>query len=490
MIDNLVKTLFQFYNKDINASENWDHITLEGDYFEGLIELSCNYLSIISKTNNKSFGDLKFDDYEFLSDEDSVKNYEKEKGLPKKWRIRFQKSTFINAIKNSKEKDIFYIFFCNKKAFLKWSKSLEPFDLENPIRNNSPVKIFVNGMKESFWGDTLAVLPINKFNIELKNFPRNTSLPEENKIKKLIHIASLTPCSLNPSPFMINEGDVDSEIADPFRKIYFLCLLACLTHHFYSKDRITLDGIKYRTLKLYNDEDQFPDNNILKKIHSAVVWVFNERPETRSRLLADRLSIDISDNISFGEGVKKYIDDALQQSKNKYKYVITERKDKYAEELGVILKDIRLQADLFANKVRSIINILLRDALAAILIVGISFFNKFQFKNFESILSIGFISKIIATYFLISIILQVYINRKDIKLSKQEMHYWANIAREHIGIEQVEKHVLSMLKNREKHFCIIQYIAIFLYSVLIIFFFSLPQNFFLSLLQILKKLLI
>ena len=75
-------------------------------------------------------------------------------------------------------------------------------------------------------------------------------------------------------------------------------------------------------------------------------------------------------------GAARYVDDALKQSIEQYKFVIAERKDVYAKELRELLKDVQQQAILFSDKVRSILNSLLRDVLAALLLISLGLFSR------------------------------------------------------------------------------------------------------------------
>lgn len=182
-------------------------------------------------------------------------------------------------------------------------------------------------------------------------------------------------------------------------------------------------------------------------------WVYSERAEVRAALIADRLTLDLINGQSLVDGAARYIEDALAQSKDQYRFVIKERKDLYAKELRELFKDAQQQAGLLSEKTRGILNGLLRDVLAALLLISLGLFSRIG-RSQEVLASkeADLLFRALAVYLMISLSLQLLIHLRDIHLSKDELKYWTAMTRDQLGIKDIHRHLTEPFKRRKCSF--------------------------------------
>lgn len=262
-------------------------------------------------------------------------------------------------------------------------------------------------------------------------------------------------------------GDTDSDDAKYIRLLSAKTLSAALCHDFFSEERVTLDGIKRRDIALCSEKDITPTSEVLRKITEAVIWVYEERIGTRSRLLADRLSLDIANSDSLLSGLSEHITDALKQSQNKYQFIILDRKNDYASELSNLLKDLRIQADLFSSKLRSLTSGLTRDTLATLALISITLITRLgDNSQFLSSDTADKLFKCLAIYIFVSASVQGATAYLDTKSSWTELAYWKGVLREHMGLEEIDSHIKSSLRFRQISFGILHGLLLTLYGLI------------------------
>lgn len=398
-----------------------------------------------------------------------------EDGVPvKTWQILLSKEKFLNN--QLKEDNITTIWFLTQANFSKWIKGIKPFEeSSNIFRQKEATRILVSGLSNAFGGHSLAVDGI-KGNSILKDWPMDYQGPDENIIRQQVHLITGNITVLDPRPFILTWGDVDSSEAEPFRQHSAQLLLICLTQEFYSSKQVVLKGAKRLELPLFNDNDSPPSHAQLKLIAKAVNWMYEERSEVRGRLIADRLTLDIKDGQSLWSGSCDYLQEALKQSTEQYKFVIQERKDEYAKELRGLLKDVQQQSSFLSEQLRRILNGLLRDVLASLLLISLGLFTR-MVKTSEVLASkeADILFKALAFYFLISFTLQLLTYLRDFFLSKKELKYWAKASRDQLGIDEIEKHLNFPLKERRCNFYVMVVLFFCIYILLIFYTFNLQS---------------
>jgi hypothetical protein len=273
-------------------------------------------------------------------------------------------------------------------------------------------------------------------------------LPEIEKIKESVHFITDFNIDFNPNTYIITEGDYSSSISKCLLKQSSVVLASCIVDEFYSADRIVLDGLKRVTLKL-NEDGLIYDFSFNQKMINLVFWMYEDRVKTRKKLFNERLTLELNEKDSLLKSLQSFHDGCFQQAKERFNFVILDRKDAYIKELKELLKDLRGQSDLYSLKIRTLLSNCLRDALAAIVLIGFTIFTKFTDNiGLDKHKLLPYVFYGLAIYYLISIILQSIIDWVDIGITNKELRYWKNASKELIPEREFNQHFTQSLKGR------------------------------------------
>ena len=367
------------------------------------------------------------------------------------WQILISKTAVLDKLFTMP--NIGTVWFLTTTAFEEWLGTLDPFGPSSKLLREKPAtQVIVYEIPHAFGGPQIAIDDIARDRVP-SNWPQTYYGPSENSIKRQVHLLADEGIALNPAPFILSWGSTDSAIATRFRHLSGEVLAACLAQEFYGRSRVVLKGGRHLELPLSNDSDTAPTANELSLLCKAVNWIYEERPEVRAGLIADRLTLDMDSGQSLLDGAVSYIEDSLKQAIEQYKFVIYERKDAYAKELRDLLKDVQQQAGLFSEKIRMILNGLLRDVLAALLLISLGLFSRLG--RTEQVLAskeADLMLKALAVYLIISLLLQLFVHVRDLYLSRLELKYWTEATRSHLGMEDIEKHLMVPIKTRRSSF--------------------------------------
>lgn len=429
MSESIAKVL-QLLSSLIQASTRVDEqsysITIAGS------SLDINLIAVIKNIINLS-NELKLDNPNFFIGDDIVDFQEGDNEaylLAQPWRLIFAKTSLSNQLK-AREKESTFLFV-SLDCFYTWLDKLDPFVKNSDFDPDfsGPVTFRIQGLKNSFGGPSLWVLPVDGIAPEINE----SSIPESADVRGLIHINTDKAVNIFPRGFALTWGDIDSHEAKNLRyqsaKVLSVCLAQELKH-IDGNIEITLKGTKRIALPLTNCTE-IPSSIFLEQLVEAVKWVYAEKPETRLKLLMDRLSIDITPDQTFLMGMECFLSDAIHQAKDSYDFVILDRKDAYYKELREIMKDMKSQADLYASKTRDLVASLARDILGVIFAVGFTFFGKFDPSKLNELLvstHLALFLKLLSGYLLVSFILQLSIHWTDVKLSELESKSWLSVLR-------------------------------------------------------------
>lgn len=280
------------------------------------------------------------------------------------------------------------LLFFSVAGFNEWLGTIDPFTYPpkpEPDFSN-PTTIRVYGLQHGFGGQLLWVLPIDATAPEVAT----ATLPATSDVHGLIHVnaadKSLRVC---PRSYALTWGILDNDTAGPLMRMSALVLSVCLVQELKRVDgryEATLRGAKRVSLPLAGPTQSVTPATLAKLIET-VFWVYEERPETRLKLVMDRLSIESQAEDTLLFCMQEYLDAALQQARDSYAFVILERKDAYHKEMRELMKDMKAQADLYAAKVRDLVTSLTRDILGILVFIGFSFIGKFDQKNLQALLA-------------------------------------------------------------------------------------------------------
>jgi adenylate kinase family enzyme len=372
--------------------------------------------------------------------------------------LRFNKKSIINKDGRS----ITIIFFYELNSFLDFEKSIDPFSAQNVFHNSDYVAIIVRGLNAEGYGCRLYV---GSETSEIK-FEELSALPDKAKIHATIHLITTNDFIVDPSVFVLLKISGDVIVLDSLVKKSIQALSACLVNEFYSIQKIVLKGIKRTESSLI--VENLPGNaNLFEfqiEILNIVLWVYEERIETRLKLFLDRITLDFEKDKSFVLNMFVNIKLATLQAKDQYNFVIKERLDQYYKESRELLKDLKTQSDLYSSKLRSVLSNWLRDVLAAFASVLFTLYRKNEEKSiFEYSKTLDFVLKALACYYILSICIQMIVDFKDSTLSMKELEYWRDTIRMHLSKEEFDKHIKDSLAKRKQ-------VTLFLYLFIVLFY--------------------
>ncbi|SDW07395.1 hypothetical protein [Thiocapsa roseopersicina] len=393
------------------------------------------------------------------------------------WRIVLAKTPLAAKLRARNDEDT--VLFFSLEGFHEWWATLDPFAHPSGAEPDfcRPTTIRVHGLTEGIGGPYLWVLPLEAIAPALSLY----SIPSSLDVQRLIHL-STTDSSLRicPDGFALTWGVRDCAVLVPLMRISALVLSACLVQELRfvgGEYKIALRGAKHISLSLAQ-----PMENVtcitLKSLVEAVIWVYEERPETRLRLIMDRLSIDSDPGDTFLASLANNLTEALRQARDSYAFVILERKDAYYKEMRELMKDMKSQADLYAAKVRDLVASLTRDILGVLFFIGFSFIGKFDQKNLMTLLGseeLSLLLKFLAGYLVLSCALQIVANWRDAKLSYAESESWLEVLQNYTSRKERRESFLRLLQKRRITLLVAMWIVCVVYGFLSIVIWNLPS---------------
>jgi len=369
------------------------------------------------------------------------------------------------------------LLFFAVEGFHDWLSRIDPFQYPsgNDPDLSSPTTIRVNGLSSAFGGPLLWVLPPTGEAPQISI----SKLPDQSDVHGLIHTNAVKPLRVCPSAYALSWGDLGSFEAKPLVRLSACVIAACLVQELKSTGNsyeAMLRGTKRLSLPLC-DEVQPVSADTLIRLIEAVCWVYEERPETRLRLVMDRLSIDIEHGQTLLSGVEKYLEVALQQARDSYTFVILDRKDAYHKEVRELMKDMKSQADLYAAKVRDLVSALTRDVLGVLVFIGFSFVGKFDQKNLSQLLEsseLSLLVKFLAGYLVLSCALQFSSHLRDASLAYNESKTWIDVLQHYSSRSDKQVRFLDPIDRRRITLFVAMSIMGVIYACLVLVTWNLP----------------
>jgi len=381
-----------------------------------------------------------------------------------RWRMVLGKSPLALQLQARADESTFLFF--SVEALNSWLEAFDPFlapQSGNDPDFSRPTTIRVSGLGQGFGGPLLWVLPLTGD----AEAPTDISLPSQAEVQGQIHLTSTQPLNINAQAFALTWGALHTPEAAPWRKISAQVLAASLVQDLKRVDaqyEITLRGTKRLSLGLIKRDEEI-SSNTLSNLVQTVGWVYEERAETRLKLVADRLSIDIEAGQSFLAGIQEHLAAALQQARDSYAFVILERKDAYHKEMRELMKDMKSQADLYASKIRDLVSALARDFLSVLVLLGFSFIAKFDPQKLQDLLhspELSLLCKVLAGYVAVSSTLLVITQKLDAALSEKESSQWLNVLQHYTSHGERKANYTTPLAIRR----LVHSVALWIYGAL------------------------
>ncbi|MEG3080424.1 hypothetical protein R3F64_11210 [Halomonas sp. 5021] len=465
LIFELRDKIFDLYAKAASSEDGVEDVRIDGEEDVELLQLASEIILLAKNLDVHTSIRLEIDE-EYTEIDDLEPYLDGTYGFSK-WCLNISKLVLSKGLKN-KDDDTSMLFFFDEKVFKAWLSALDPLkSINNLFVENQSVLIFVVGLKASFGGPRLAVLPFESCEVIDSWWPFKSELPQENTLREHVHLVPSEPISLSPQSFELTWGDFGCDLASLFRRMSGMCAAAGLADVIYGQEKIVLKGVRHLEIPLLEKSEEVPDKDSLTLIQSALSWVYEERVDTRKRLLSDRLCLESDNEASFISLLVQHLDDSLKQSKDQYRFVILDRKDEYAKELRDLLKDLRQQADLYAEKVRGLIAGLLRDTLAAFVFVALSLSSRLG-SNADVLMSGAGVLffKALAIYFIVSAFFQSTSALRDIWLSDKELEKWSEITREYFSRKEIHGRINEDLRGRRDTFYFYMVLIVISYLIM------------------------
>jgi hypothetical protein len=356
-VNEICELLLKLQERSDTHTENIENFFAQGYSSAPIVELFNEILSLI-KGDAERFFRLNIDG-ELIDLEVFDNNAE----LWAEYELTFYKKRYIQEV-CSGAGDVDEILYLSVDVFLGDNNGLglnSPL-LASVISSSVNTRIHVYGLSVSFGGPRLAVIPTN-FETPRGDWLSGSSLPSNEVISKQLHIISSDQIIVNPQRFELTWGDIDSDLAIPFRNAYAQHLLLSLCTNYYSLEKVQLKGVKH-TEACIAPSDLGVDSKLLTQLSECIAWCYSiEDPSTPLQLLIDRLSLELTTSnlmdispITFRH--------ALDQARSNYRFVIAKRSDDYRKELKDVFTDIQLVTNKFSSKAFSLASELLKSLLA------------------------------------------------------------------------------------------------------------------------------
>lgn len=371
------------------------------------------------------------------------------------WRIHVNKSAI-----NLADKDYHINFFYSIEALKEWVRDTNPLASEY-FANTGKYKVFVNGLTQSFGGSNFV------FCSKESDFDLSDTKYDQEALNNTIHVISNKEIVICPQNHYLTFGNIN-DISRYFYRNSIIVLLVALSNEYHEQsDKLVLKG--YRRLQLELGINQFNDSvskDYQNNLYHALQWVYEtgERADLRLKLLLERVTLDIDLNESYPKGLRSIIYNALTQAKERYSFITYERKDKYDNELKDLLNDTKKLCDSYSAKIRGVLSNLLRDVLAAFIMIGITQLSKVnELHNLESNNLIKYVFLAFGWYFIVSAIFQLLIDTLDVIHSYYELTYWKKLTKEYMMQSEYDNHIKDTVLKRLKSSIPIYLILILIY---------------------------
>lgn len=454
--ENIVKNIDIINGISISHSESWSNLTFEGVYSNRYSSsfFSDLYDAFVREEISKAI--VFYIDNERILVSDFIEELDE----GSKWKIHINKASWLGKFDST---HVCHTFFYYIDSFIKWVKESNPFEDDYPL-NNGRYHIYVKDFCEDFGGPNFLV---NGSDSSCKLTVEN-SVPDLH-VEHYIRINCNSDFRITPHKHIISWGDVNS-VSRFFYRNAILVFLASLCDEITKDKKVIIKGYKYILMEIggetLKDGYSLIYYNLLFDIYK---WIYtsDDSQSIKKRLFAERASLDLYQNLSLYDSLYPILKDIYSQIKEQYSYIMYDRKDSYQKELKDMLKDIKSTTDLFSNKIRNILGNLMRDVLAALILIGITLFSKVTEVNalFDNNL-ISYVFKAFGVYFWCSAILQTIFDCVDINRSFKELDYWENITRSYISADKYSEYKEQTVNKRFKQllwyyiFIILLYIGI------------------------------
>lgn len=376
------------------------------------------------------------------------------------WKIILNKKRIL---KN--EESITRLFFVDFESFKECLNKNNPFSPDCIASKYTSTKIFVNGLEEAFGTLSLFFLPLDLKKHSPLPWYKIKDFPEDLTTIEMIHILDST-IVLSPRTY-IPSGKFSSEISKVFLLQCVKVMSACLASIIKNNEEITLKGIRHKDLELSLEEGFSLDTQKAKQVFELIKWAYEEKTETRLKLIRDRVSLELEDEKFFISWLLSNSLTTINQAKEEYAYVIADLRNEFEKGKRAFLSDLRKIASEYYERIRIITNGFLRDILALLFLLVLNLGSKIVPKsNAEIVITFSLLLKLLGFYLLFSIISQAIIALFEYKRLNKNAETWAIQTRSYLSEKSVKSYIREFTKGPRWFFWISMIIIIFIYLLL------------------------
>ncbi len=383
--------------------------------------------------------------------------------------------SFPNSLNNEGVKQYFFIkedFF--KANFLELVKKNALLD-SSPLYQNEKTIVWLGFSELSIYSDKLIIKDvITGVDCDFVSSD-SIKLPSNEQVKSQVHFIGQDQYKCDLSRYRLPESCIVNELTTPIFEGYEKLLATCLVKEFISEEKVIISGIKKLSLELASNDSTFDKANI-SILEKAVSWVYEERTEVRILLLTDRVSLDIPDGSALLPSIYTHLERAIEQAKDKYEFVIKDRKEAHAKELADLYKDIKTTTDAYSKSAGELVSGLLKDALSAIFVLSIMLFSRLIGK--EELLNgdnIHWLFKFLAIYLIVAPIVRIGFEWFSLGLNKKDLLAWKDTTRNHLSHRELKDIINSRVVKHRRFYIKGASTVIILSLMLSIFAWNLPN---------------
>ncbi|NVM66613.1 hypothetical protein FHW88_004931 [Mucilaginibacter sp. SG538B] len=428
--------------------EDWASLSLKGQYDHSIFQLYHELSGLLTGQGQIHFLRLLLDNDEVTVAD--IDDYEQSPNSFYQSTLLFNKQGFLES--NFQREAQYHNFFLTAAVCKDWLDGLNPVDGRNPINKYSPLVIYVHDLTEQMGSDTFQLRPLAA-NTQLQASAER--LPTFGRLQESIHFIADFPVSYNPNAYAFGPGIYTTPLGESLLKLAEIGLSVSVVDEFYSFDKVILNGLKRLPLKV-GEQLQATNHAHIDKMIRLVAWLYEDRVNTRKKLFNERLTLEIDESVTLLQALRQHADGAWEQAKERYNFVILDRKDAYVKELKELLKDLRTQSDLYSTKIRTLLSNFLRDLLATLVLIGFTIFTKFTDNiGLDKHQLLYYVFDGLGIYFILSIIFQAAVDITDLRITTTELLYWKKAAKELISENEFNTHYKISLEARKTSIWII-----------------------------------
>lgn len=344
------------------------------------------------------------------------------------------------------------LFFFSEKFYRDWLQklTLEMFNKDSSINKSELTVIWLGFGELQIQGERLSIISLDGKSTSIsKTLFKNSdsiAIPGSADIKAQAHFVGQAETVCEPLNYRLPSDIAVCTLTQPFYNAYEQLLCVALSKEFLGANDIVISGIKRLSMKLVDDGHNC-DLSKLAILESVVSWVYEERIQVRLLLVMDRVSLDLVDNTSLIPNIYTHLDNALEQAKDKYEFVIKDRKEAHAKELSDFQKDIKSATDGYSKSTNDLVSGLLKDALSTVFFLAIMLFSRLIGK--EELLdseNVHWLFKVLSVYLVFSPWIRIYFERQSLILGLRDLFYWKDTTRNHISHNDVSNLIDSRTK--------------------------------------------